>query len=70
MSKKPLGLEVGGSIGSDGKLQFFEVSFVADPPDPNARIWPTCKSCGTMMARGRHPENGCEMTDVFNTHES
>ena len=69
MSKKPVHMEPGGSIGPSGEFRLIEVSFVANPPDPNARIWPSCKACGAMMARGRHPDNGCDMADICNTHE-
>jgi hypothetical protein len=68
VNKKPH-VEAGGTVDANGRFQFLECSFVADPPDPRARIFKRCEACKAQFP-GSHPENGCEMSDVFDTHES
>lgn len=72
MSKKPpfIGFEPGGVIAPDGSFRFLEISFVANPPDPRARVFNRhCDSCDADFASGMHPDNGCVMRVVFNTME-
>jgi len=72
VSKKPIAyFELGGAIGPDGQFKFFEISFVNNPPDPRARIFNRhCDICKADFPSGMHPDNGCDMCDVFNTMES
>jgi len=72
VSKKPfVGLEPGGVIAPDGSFRFLEISFVAHPPDPRARVFNRrCDLCKSEFPSGMHPDNGCEMIDVWDVCES
>ncbi len=55
--------------GADGSIEFISLSFVSHPVDPRARVYRQCPHCQAAFP-DVHPDNGCEMADVFNTHES
>ena len=48
---------------------FFEISLVADPPNPQAVVWRLhCDACGESFA-SKHPDNGCKLGDLFSVME-
>lgn len=57
-------------MSDDSDMRFFEISWVKHPLDPRARIFDRhCDLCNTDFPSGMHPDNECEMRDVFNTME-